>query len=436
MEQNYVAFTREMKSTYTLLVPTMLPRHFRIICQMLRNDGYRVELLDDRGPEIAELGLKYVHNDTCYPALLVIGQFMKALQSGKFDPHRVALLLFQTGGGCRASNYISLLRKALANAEMDYVPVVPMGVAGYEKHSGFSLTVGYLHKFLYALTYGDLLMSLTNQVKPREVHSGDAEALADRWTDRIVSELASRKHTRISYPKIRANYGRIIADFAAIPVDPAKKPLPVGIVGEIYVKFSPLGNNDLEAFLTREGAEVVMPGLLDFFCYVAYNGIFDGQYFGQSIKKNPLLWKAAAKFLVKKQADVIEAVKKEGTFRPGTPFPHVVALTEEKGFIGHGTKMGEGWLLCAEMLELADAGVKNIVCTQPFGCLPNHICGKGMMKPIKEKIPGVNIVAIDYDPGTTAVNQENRLKLMLAQARENRCPSAAPPTAETACAPR
>ena len=416
MEKNYTAFTREMKKTHTILVPTMLPLHFRIICQMLKSDGYSVALLDDRGPEIAELGLKYVHNDTCYPALLVIGQFMKALQSGQYDPHKVALLLFQTGGGCRASNYISLLRKALANAGMDYVPVIPMGVAGYEKHSGFSLTLGYLHKFLYALTYGDLLMSLVNQVKPREVHAGDADALADRWTERIVSEIDGAR--RISYPKIRANYDRIIADFAEIPVDETKHPLPVGIVGEIYVKFSPLGNNDLEAFLVREGAEVVMPGLLDFFCYVAYNGIFDGQYFGNSIKKNPLLWKVATRFLVKKQADVIEAVKKQGRFRPSTPFPHVVALTEEKGFIGHGTKMGEGWLLCAEMLELADAGVKNIVCTQPFGCLPNHICGKGMMKPIKEKIPGVNIVAIDYDPGTTAVNQENRLKLMLAQGRE------------------
>lgn len=418
MEQNYVAFTREMKPTYTILVPTMLPLHFRILCQMFRNDGYNAVLLDDRGPEIAELGLKYVHNDTCYPALLVIGQFMKALQSGQYDPHKVALLLFQTGGGCRASNYISLLRKALANAGMAYVPVIPMGVAGYEVHPGFQLSVGQLHRFLYALTYGDLLMSLTHQLRPRELHPGDADALADRWTDRIVAELAGAR--RISYPKIRANYDRILADFAKIPVDGTKKPLPVGVVGEIYVKFSPLGNNDLEAFLTREGAEVVMPGLLDFFCYVAYNGIFDGQYYGNSIQKNPLLWKLAARFLVKKQADVIEAVKKQGIFRAATPFSHVVALTEQEGFIGHGTKMGEGWLLCAEMLELADAGVKNIVCTQPFGCLPNHICGKGMMKPIKEKIPGVNIVAIDYDPGTTAVNQENRLKLMLAQARMGR----------------
>ena len=411
MSQAYIPFTKEMKETYTILAPTMLPLHFRMIKQIMENTGYRFEILDDRGPEIAELGLKYVHNDTCYPAILVIGQFMKALQSGKYDPNKTALLLFQTGGGCRASNYIALLRKALANAGMAHVPVIPMGVAGYEKHEGFSLTVPLLHRFLYALAYGDILMTLVNQVKPYENEKGAAERLAEQWTNRLVSEMAGRK--RLSYPQIKANYTKILEDFASIPRTVRNAP-KVGIVGEIYVKFSPLGNNDLESFLVSEGAEVVVPGLFDFFMYCAYNGVMDGKFYGTTVKKRITagIWKYAFRFLQKKQRDMIEAIEKHGVFRPMTPFSHVIGLTE--GFIGLGTKMGEGWLLSAEMLELADSGVKNIVCTQPFGCLPNHICGKGMMKPIKEAIPGVNIVAIDYDAGATAVNQENRIKLMLS----------------------
>ncbi len=412
--KNYIEFTTEMKSTHTILAPTMLPLHFRMVKQIFENAGYTMDILDDRGTEIAELGLKYVHNDTCYPAILCIGQFMKALQSGKYDPHKVALMLFQTGGGCRASNYISLLRKALKNAGMEYVPVIPLGVAGYETHSGLQLGVHLLHRLIYALNYGDLLMTLTNQVKPYENHPGDAEAMAEKWTDRLVAELEGMK--RVSYPKIYANYAKILDDFATIPVTKRDAPR-VGIVGEIYVKFSPLGNNDLESFLVREGAEVVIPGLLDFFMYCAYNGVMDGKLYPGNLKKQATakIWQIGFNFLLKKQRDLIDAIEKHGVFRPMTPFDHTISLTE--GFIGLGTKMGEGWLLSAEMLELADSGVAGIVCTQPFGCLPNHICGKGMMKPIKEAIPGVNIVAIDYDAGATAVNQENRLKLMLAQSK-------------------
>jgi len=410
--KNYIEFTSEMKETHTILAPTMLPLHFRMVTQIFRNRGYKMEILEDRGPEIAELGLKYVHNDTCYPAILVIGQFMKALQSGKYDPHRTALMLFQTGGGCRASNYISLLRKALKNAGMEYVPVIPLGVAGYETHSGMHLDVPLLHRLLYALAYGDLLMTLTNQVKPYENRAGDAEALAARWTDRLVAELEGAR--RVNYPRIRANYTKILEDFAKIPVTKRDAPR-VGIVGEIYVKFSPLGNNDLEAFLVKEGAEVVVPGLFDFFMYCAYNGTMDGKLYPGGIRQRLTagIWRIGYSFLLKKQKDLIGAIRDHGVFRPMTPFDHTLSLTE--GFIGLGTKMGEGWLLSAEMLELADAGVSGIVCTQPFGCLPNHICGKGMMKPIKEAIPGINIVAIDYDAGASAVNQENRLKLMLSQ---------------------
>ena len=414
MNQNYVQFTAEMKRTHTILIPNMLPIHFRLVKRILENDGYRVVLLETKGPHIAETGQKYVHNDTCYPAILVIGQMLDALFSGKYDPHKCALMLFQTGGGCRASNYVSLMRKALVNADMAYVPVIPLSLAGIESHPGFKNSIPMYHRMAYGVLYGDLMMALANQVRPYEIEKGSADALCARWTERLVGELSSKV---IRYGHIRKNYDAIVRDFAAIPRE-KRQAVRVGIVGEIYVKFSPLGNNGLEKFLESEGAEVVMPGLLDFFNYCVYNGIMDYKLYPKTHSFwSYLVHKAAFRFLLGKQRDMIEAIRKEGTFRPMTPFDHTLSLT--KDFIGYGTKMGEGWLLSAEMLELCDSGVPNIVCTQPFGCLPNHICGKGMMKPIKEAVPGANIVAIDYDPGTSAVNQENRLKLMLSAAREN-----------------
>ena len=412
MENNYVQFTKEMKKDYVILAPNMLPMHFELILQVMRNYGYNMELLRTDGHEIADTGLKYVHNDTCYPALLVIGQFINAIQSGKYDPDKVALILFQTGGGCRASNYISLLRKALLKAGYGRVPVISFSLAGIEKHPGWRLTVPILHRMMYGVFYGDLLMSLVNQCKPYEVHAGESQALADRWTLRLADEMA---HERVlSYRNVKRNYRKIIRDFNAIEVIRTQKPR-VGIVGEIFVKYSPLGNNNLEEFLVREGAEVVVPGLTDFCLYTVYNNMEDAKLYGVR-KTTAAVYSLAYRFLNKKVRDLIGIIREESDFTPPTPFPHTASLVE--GCIHHGTKMGEGWLLTAEMLELADSGVNNIVCTQPFGCLPNHICGKGMMKPIKERIPDVNIVAIDYDPGATQVNQENRIKLMLANARD------------------
>lgn len=412
MENNYVKFTKEMKKDYVILTPNMLPMHFELILQVMRNYGYNMELLRTDGREIADTGLKYVHNDTCYPALLVIGQFINAIQSGKYDPDKVALVLFQTGGGCRASNYISLLRKALIKAGYGHVPVISFSLAGIEKHPGWKLTVPILHRMMYGVLYGDLLMSLVNQRKPYEVHAGESQALADRWTVRLADEMA---HERVlSYKNVKENYRKILRDFNAIEVVRTKKPR-VGIVGEIFVKYSPLGNNNLEEFLVREGAEVVVPGLTDFCLYTVYNNIEDARLYGVR-KLGAMIYGVAYRFLNKKVRHLIDIIREESDFNPPTPFPHTASLVD--GCIHHGTKMGEGWLLTAEMLELADSGVNNIVCTQPFGCLPNHICGKGMMKPIKERIPEVNIVAIDYDPGATQVNQENRLKLMLANARD------------------
>ena len=409
-EQTYIPFTEEMKKDYTILVPTMLPMHFELIISVLRNYGYHMELLRSSGPEIAETGLHYVHNDTCYPAILVIGQFIDALRSGKYDTDKVALILFQTGGGCRASNYIPLLRKALQRAGYGHVPVISFSIAGLEKHPGFRLTVPKLRSMMYAVLYGDLLMTLVNQCKPYEIHTGEAEALAAEWTERLGRELGGGK---IRYRDILANYRRIIDDFAAIPRQ-ERETVKVGVVGEIFVKYSPLGNNDLESFLVREGAEVVVPGLLDFCLYCVFNSIEDYKLYGRN-RISHGVYALAYRFLCRKKRDMIEIIERDERFVAPTPFERTAELAH--GYISNGAKMGEGWLLTAEMLELAESGVKNIVCTQPFGCLPNHICGKGMMRPIKERNPDVNIVAIDYDAGATRVNQENRLKLMLSNAR-------------------
>jgi len=409
-EKGYVVFTKEMKATHTILVPNMLPMHFKLIGKVMEQQGYKVELLETSGPQIAETGLKYVHNDTCYPAILVIGQFIDALQSGKYDADHVALILFQTGGGCRASNYIHLLRKALEKAGLGHVPVISLSMMGLEKHPGFQVTLPTLQKMMYGVLYGDLLMSLVNQCKPYELERGAAQAAADRWTERLAREMTGG----VRYRHVKENYRRILDDFAAISMQKSEKVM-VGVVGEIFVKYSPLGNNNLEQFLVDEGAEVVIPGLLDFCLYCVYNNILDNRLYGMQ-KGKQLLYRIACKFLLNKERDMIAAMESHGRFTPPTLFTHTIELV--RGTISMGVKMGEGWLLTAEMLELADKGVSNIVCTQPFGCLPNHICGKGMMKPIKAKNPDINIVAIDYDAGATRVNQENRLKLMLANAKQ------------------
>ncbi len=412
MKNNYyIPFTKEMKKDYTILVPDMLPMHFKLIGRVLENFGFHIELLTQKGKQIAQTGLKYVHNDTCYPALLVIGQFIDALQSGKYDVNKTALIMFQTGGGCRASNYISLIRKALAKAGFGHVPVISMSFAGIEKHPGFKITLPMVRRMMYAILYADLLMLLVNQAKPYEIEDGATERLANEWITRLSDEM--RPGERISYDKVKADYKEILDSFTALPKTNEKK-VRVGVVGEIYVKYSPLANNCLNDFLIREGAEVIVPGLLDFCLFITAHHTEDYPRYGGSYLKYRA-FKLAKGYFEKKQRDMLDAVKENGHFHALSAFSHTEKLVD--GYIDRGCKMGEGWLLTAEMLELAENGVPNIVCAQPFGCLPNHICGKGMMKPIKEKNPDVNIVAIDYDPGMSVVNQENRIKLMLANAR-------------------
>lgn len=411
LKKDYVEFEKGMKDEYKILIPTMLPMHLRLVAKILKTYGYDCDVLDFSGREVTENGLKYVHNDTCYPALLVIGQFITALQSGKYDPHKTALFLSQTGGGCRASNYISLLRKALKKAGYGYVPVISFNVLGMEKHSGFKLTIPMLYSFLIAVLYGDIMMLLENQIRPYELNEGDTVRKSEEWTRYLAKDI--REKDGVKYKHVREMYKRIMDDYDKIPHKPLGTKTKVGIVGEIFVKFSPLGNNNLADFLVSEGAEPTYPGLLDFIIYYAYNMMEDRRLYGENFFTG-IGGKIGYKFLCAKQRDLIEIIKEDGRFTPPNYFPHTIELSE--GYISHGVKMGEGWLLVSEMLELADSGVNNIICTQPFGCLPNHIAGKGMMKPIREKNPGVNIVAIDYDPGASVINQQNRIKLMLANA--------------------
>ena len=402
-----------MNKEYTILIPDMLPAHFRLIGKIMKNYGYNVELLENAGPEIAEWGLKSVHNDTCYPALLVVGQFLAALKSGKYDIGKTALMITQTGGGCRASNYIYLLKKALKKGGYGHIPVISLNFSGLSRQNSFKFTVPMAFQLIYSVLLCDLAMLLYNQCKPYEKIPGSSEDAQDEAFDLCCGLF--KKGKMISYKTVKNTYKSVIDIFGKIERKNEKK-IKVGIVGEIYVKYSPLGNNDLEKFLRLSGAETVVPGLLDFFMYCITNSINDRKLYGTKFFKAKI-YKIAYKWLLKKQADMIAAIKENGGFEPPASFETTEKRAKE--YISPGVKMGEGWLLTAEMIELIHSGAENIVCAQPFGCLPNHIIGKGMIKKIKEKNPKANIVAIDYDPGATKINQENRIKLMLSIAKQN-----------------
>ncbi len=402
-----------MKKDYTILVPNMAEIHFELLVRVLNQYGYKAELLRTNGREIVDDGLKYVHNDTCYPALLVIGQLINALDSGKYDPHKVALMITQTGGGCRASNYIHLLRKALKKAGYEYVPVISLNLSGLEKNPGFTFTPSMGLKFLSCLIYGDLIMLLKNQVKPYEKHAGDTDALVESWIAKLIDMFdRNRGYGYFSMKKILP---LITKDFSEIPVIKTDK-IKVGIVGEIYVKYSPLANNHLEDMLIEQGCEPNVPGLMGFMLFKTDNRIEDIKlYGGKKLKKS--FMKLLLGYMMRIESCIEKAAKAYGNFVAPTPYMHLRELI--KPVMGYGCKMGEGWLLTAEMMELIESGYGNIVCAQPFGCLPNHIVGKGMVRRLREIYPDSNIVPIDYDPGATRVNQENRIKLMLAVAKEN-----------------
>lgn len=425
MEYNYPKFTPEMKKTHKILIPNMAVTQFRLLQYALQYEGYNCEVLGNCGSAVAQLGLKYVHNDTCYPALLVIGQFLDALNSGKYDLEHTALLITQTGGGCRASNYIHLLRKALVKAGYPQIPVASLNFSGLEKDSGFQMTLPLIRRALACVLYGDLLCALRNQTAPYENEPGAADRLVDLWVERLGRVLLAGKG--FTAREMKHTFPLMAKEFAALPVTRVPK-VKVGVVGEIYVKYSPLGNNDLQRFLESQGCEVNFPGLLGFLQYCIFNQgedwvLYGGKHLMKLGSDRLLHWlDGIERAMLKAQTDM-------GFYAPG-PFTELVE--KPKGVISLGAKMGEGWLLTAEMIELVQGGYSNIVCAQPFGCLPNHIVGKGMVNKIRALYPSANITPIDYDPSATRVNQENRIKLMLAVARErlNEPAEASPLTAE------
>ncbi len=405
----YPKWDKSMKATHKILVPDMLPWHFLIIERVLKLEGFDLEVLKNETRAVIDEGLKHVHNDTCYPCLCVTGQYINALKSGKYDLEHTALLITQTGGGCRASNYMPLIRKAIKN-EFPSVPVVSINFSGLEKDSTLEIGAKLFLKLAYCILYGDAIMWCYNQTKPYEKTSGAAEAARGKAVDFAVS-----KFEKGGYSKYKKIIKEIIDIFAAVERTQEKK-VKVGIVGEIYVKYSRLGNNGLENFLLEEGCEPVVPALMDFILYCIINTVNDGALYGHSRGKS-FIYKRVYNLVHRMQKNVIKLFAAEGTFLPPHDFEHLRKCADK--VLHQGVKMGEGWLIPAEMCALAETGVPNIVCAQPFGCLPNHIAGKGAVRTLKNIYPDVNVAAVDYDPSATKVNQENRIKLMLATAREN-----------------
>lgn len=405
----YPKWNKGMKSTHKILIPDMLPWHFLIIEKLLKHEGYDVELLKNDGRAVIDEGLKHVHNDTCYPCLCVVGQYIDALKSGKYDLEHTALLITQSGGGCRASNYVPLIRKAI-KAEFPHVPVVSVNFSGLEKDSSFEMGAKLFLKMLFAILYGDSIMWCYNQTKPYEAEAGAADLARENAVDLVVDKFLRRGWA--SYKKINK---QIISIFAAVKRTGEIKP-KVGIVGEIYVKYSYLGNNNLEKFLLSEGCEPVVPALIDFILYCIVNVVNDYTLYGHD-KWKARIYSLVYKVIHRMQMKIIRQFEKDGTFMPVHDFEELRHCADK--VLNQGMKMGEGWLIPAEMAALAESGVKNIVCAQPFGCLPNHIAGKGAVRSLKNLYADENIVAVDYDPSATKVNQENRIKLMLATAREN-----------------
>lgn len=396
---------------YTLLAPQMSPIHFQFLKEAFRYHGYKLEVLEELSNVGMDLGLQYVNNDACYPTLVVIGQVLEALRSGKYDNDKVAILMTQTGGGCRATNYIALMTKALHDAGFPNIPIIPITASNnLEKSTGFKMSMGFLHRVLMAIIYGDVLLRVYRATKPYEAEEGSTEALYRKWIQKCDESVYKGKFKQFS-----TNLKKIVEEFDELPRLDIKKP-KVGIVGEILVKFHPFANNQVVDFLEKEGAEVVVPDLLDFFLYSLYSNIFRFEKLAGKKKEKTLAnWAISALEVYRGSAR--NALRKSRHFHEQAT---IGSLTEgAKPILSLGNSMGEGWFLTGEMVELIDSGVENIVCVQPFGCLPNHITGKGVIKELHQRYRDANIVAVDYDPGASEVNQLNRLKLMMSKAFKN-----------------
>ena len=407
-----VSFTEEMRKDYTILCPQMSPIHFELMETAINSCGYHLEVLPNDNKHAVDTGLKYVNNDACYPSLIVVGQIMEALLSGKYDLNKTAVIMSQTGGGCRATNYIGFIRRALEKAGMKQIPVISLNLAGIESNPGFHLTKDLFIRAAYAALLGDVFMRCLYRMRPYEKVPGSANALHRKWAEKCKHFLSGRRPGYFRYGSLCKN---IIRDFDNLPVTGEKKP-KVGIVGEILVKFMPAANNHLVELLEAEGAEAVVPDLLDFMLYCFYNQIYKAENLGMS-KRNARLSSLGIRALTFLRRPATRAFKKSRHFTPPANIYDLVNYA--KPIVSIGNQTGEGWFLTGEMLELIHSGVNNIVCTQPFGCLPNHVVGKGVIKELRRRYPVSNIVAIDYDPGASEVNQLNRIKLMLSTAQKN-----------------
>ena len=409
---NRVVFTKEMKKDYTLLCPQMSPIHFDLVEPAIRAFGYNIEILQNHNKNAVDVGLRYVNNDACYPSLIVIGQIMDALLSGKYDLNRTAIFMTQTGGGCRASNYIGFIRRALEKAGMSQIPVVSINANGMETNPGFSITLPLLTKAMQAVVYGDIFMRVLYATRPYEAVPGSADALHEKWKKRCIASLSKRSAAMMEFGR---NIKGIIRDFDRLERRDIKKP-KVGIVGEILVKFSPLANNHIVELLEAEGAEAVMPDLMDFLLYCFYNQNFKVSHLGMK-KSKATVGNLGIKALEWFRSPASKAFEQSKHFDPPAHIEDLGKMASE--IVSLGNQTGEGWFLTGEMLELIHSGAGNIVCTQPFACLPNHVVGKGVIKELRRRHPESNIVAIDFDPGASEVNQLNRIKLMLSTAFKN-----------------
>lgn len=406
-------FTEEMRKNYTILCPQMSPIHFELLEPAFQAAGYKIVILDNDNRASVNVGLKYVNNDACYPSLMVVGQIMDAVTSGKYDMNQTAIIISQTGGGCRASNYIGFIRRALEKIGYGHVPVISINLSGLEKNPGFTLSPSLLQRGMYALEFGDIFMRCLYATRPYEAAKGSADALHEKWKQKVI-EFVSQNHI-LSHRKFKQLCRSIIKDFDQLPRRDIQKPR-VGIVGEILVKFLPAANNYLVELLEAEGAEAVVPDLMDFLLYTFYNQDFKTELLNNP-KKNIRIAHLGIRLLEWLRAAAREEFEKSEHFEPPVRIEKLAEYASP--IVSEGNQTGEGWFLTGEMLELIHSGTNNIVCTQPFGCLPNHIVGKGVIKQLRHKYPLSNIVAIDYDPGASEVNQLNRIKLMLSTAQKN-----------------
>ncbi len=405
-------FTRQMRREgYTILAPQMSPIHFDLLEPVFRKHGFNMVVLDNDNRTAIDTGLKYVNNDACFPSITVVGQIMEAVLSGKYDTDHLAVIMSQTGGCCRASNYVAFIRRALEKAGLGHIPVISLNANGMEDNPGFRLSPGLILDAAQAVVYGDLLMRCLYRVRPYELEPGSADALHEKWRERCVEALLSAHPSR-QYGKLCRE---IVADFDSFPIDEQLRKPRVGVVGEILVKYMPLANNRLVELLEREGAEAVVPDLMDFMNYCVYNGTYKARFLGgkASGEKTARLAVKAIRWFRRPALEALEASRR---FEAPIAIEQIAEMT--RPFLSLGNQYGEGWFLTGEMVELLTTGVDNIVCIQPFACLPNHVVGKGVIKALRGAYPQANIAAVDYDPGASEVNQLNRIKLMLSAAAE------------------